>query len=130
MHLKHDLGDWNRHDWDKWHWFYTPALDGLIQHVSTDVILLHHRRHSNLNQRIYSSSGKTLHSLLETLLKASVRQTRKKEWWLLDTGSVLTAEESIAPSTIEEHLLQSELTNRWCFKHLTIPTNYEALIGP
>ncbi len=111
MCLKHELGVWYIHDWDKWQWYYSPTLDGLLQHVPPDTFLVHHRNHSKINLRLYSSSGKIIHSLPATLLKASVKQTRTQEWWLIDTGQVLSPPLNTPPSTFDEYLSQLRPTN-------------------
>jgi hypothetical protein len=128
MNLKHDLGDWYRYDWEQWIWYYSPTLDGLLQHLTPDIFLLHQRNHSKLNQRLYSSSSKLLHSLPATLLKASVRQTRNHQWWLIDTGQVLFPAPNTSPSTFAEYLSLSRQTNSWCFDHFSLPSNYEEIL--
>jgi hypothetical protein len=63
------------------------------------------------------------------LLKASVKQTRTQEWWLIDTGQVLSPPLNTPPSTFDEYLSQLRPTNSWCFHHLSLPTNYEEILN-
>lgn len=128
MKLKMDLGCWLRQDKDIWPRFFSPAHDGLIEFSTEGKVFLYSRQNPIRSQHAFVSTGVLIHTVPKTLLKASIRKTRKDILWLIDTGSIGPTYQAQTFDNFTEFIRGKTHKNRWCFQDITLPDDYGPLL--
>jgi hypothetical protein len=128
MSLQKTLGSWLRQDFDIWNWYYASSLDGLMQLLPSKHIVLHKREIPERSHNIFSSTGDYIASLPHTILKASVRRTKRNRLWLIDTGTLMSNSPSPLYDSFESYILSNTHVNTWCFQWLDVPNDYGPLL--